>query len=119
MAERTSGAATSRETRAATARQSRATRPEQVVVAEPPPEPDYPRYRVEPGTALRLSAVDPDESEHFGRKKDVAPELATTGTASPTCRPGCTRRTGAACCSCCRRWTPAARTAPSSTSSAG
>ena len=76
MAERTSGAATSRETRAATARQSRATRPEQVVVAEPPPEPDYPRYRVEPGTALRLSAVDPDESEHFGRKKDVAPELA-------------------------------------------
>ena len=76
MAESTSSAATSRETRAATARHSRATRPEQVVVAEPPPEPDYPRYRVEPGTALRLSDVDPDESEHFGRKKDVAPELA-------------------------------------------
>jgi PPK2 family polyphosphate:nucleotide phosphotransferase len=76
MAERTSGAATARETRAATARQSRATRPEQVVVTEPPPEPDYPRYRVEPGADLRLSAVDPDESEHFGRKKDVAPELA-------------------------------------------
>jgi len=76
MAERTSSAATSRETRAATARQSRATRPEQVVVAEPPPEPDYPRYRVEPGTGVRLAGVDPDESEHFGRKKDVAPELA-------------------------------------------
>lgn len=76
MAEATSGTATSRETRAATRRQAQATRPEEVVVAEPPPEPDYPRYRVEPGTTLRLTDVDPDESENFGRKKDVAPELA-------------------------------------------
>lgn len=61
--------------RVSTTRQSQVTRPEQVVVAEPPPEPDHPRHRVEPGTALRLADVDPDESEHFGRK-EVAPELA-------------------------------------------
>jgi PPK2 family polyphosphate:nucleotide phosphotransferase len=45
------------------------------VVADPPPEPDYPRYRVEPGAGLRLADVDPDESEHYARKKDVVPEL--------------------------------------------
>ncbi|SFP75879.1 polyphosphate:nucleotide phosphotransferase, PPK2 family [Geodermatophilus dictyosporus] len=84
MADRTSAAggtaAESRETRTAArsvaGRQSRAARPEQVVVADPPPEPDYPRYRVEPGAGVRLADVDPDESEHFGRKKDAAAELA-------------------------------------------
>ena len=49
--------------------------PEQAVVTDPPPEPDYPRYRVEPGAGLRLADVDPDESEHYARKKDVVPEL--------------------------------------------
>jgi PPK2 family polyphosphate:nucleotide phosphotransferase len=49
--------------------------PERLVVKEPPPEPDYPRYRVEPGTPLRLADVNPDESEHYKRKKDVADEL--------------------------------------------
>jgi PPK2 family polyphosphate:nucleotide phosphotransferase len=49
--------------------------PESLVVAEPPPSPDYPRYRVEPGTNLRLSEVDPDESEQFSSKKDVKDEL--------------------------------------------
>jgi PPK2 family polyphosphate:nucleotide phosphotransferase len=51
------------------------THPERTVVAEPPPEPDYPRFRVEPGTRMRLAEVDPDESEHYGRKKDVNEEL--------------------------------------------
>lgn len=50
-------------------------RPEHAVVTDPPPEPDYPRYRVEPGAGLRLADVDPDESEHYARKKDVVPEL--------------------------------------------
>jgi PPK2 family polyphosphate:nucleotide phosphotransferase len=49
--------------------------PERVVVAEPPPAPDYPRWRVEPGSGFRLADVDPDESEGYGRKKDVAKEL--------------------------------------------
>jgi len=42
----------------------------------PPPRPDYPRYRVEPGHRVRLSELDPDESERYRRKKDVADELA-------------------------------------------
>jgi PPK2 family polyphosphate:nucleotide phosphotransferase len=51
------------------------TRPERLVVEQPPPDPDYPRYRVEPGSRLRLAEVDPDESEHYRRKKDVADAL--------------------------------------------
>ena len=31
-----------------------ATQPEKFVVEEPPPEPEYPRYRVEPGSAFAL-----------------------------------------------------------------
>ncbi len=52
-----------------------ATRPERFVVEEPPPEPDYPRYRVEPDTAFALSDVDPGETEHYRGKKDVEGEL--------------------------------------------
>jgi PPK2 family polyphosphate:nucleotide phosphotransferase len=56
------------------ARASQVTRPERVV-KDPPPAPDYPRYRVEPGERVRLAEVDPDESEGYQRKKDVAEEL--------------------------------------------
>jgi PPK2 family polyphosphate:nucleotide phosphotransferase len=49
--------------------------PEQVVVTSPPPDPDYPRFRVDPDRGVRLAEVDPDESEHYARKKDVADEL--------------------------------------------
>ena len=49
--------------------------PEQLVVAEPPPEPNYPRYRVEPDSDFRLQDVDPDESEQYQRKKEVNDEL--------------------------------------------
>jgi polyphosphate kinase 2 (PPK2 family) len=52
-----------------------ATRPEKFVVEEPPPEPDYPRYRVEPGTAFGLLDVDPGETEHYSGKKDVRQQL--------------------------------------------
>ena len=52
-----------------------ATRPERFVVEKPPPEPDYPRYRVEPGTAFQLSDVDPGETEHYRGKKDVRQKL--------------------------------------------
>ncbi len=52
-----------------------ATRPEEFVVEEPPPEPDYPRYRVEPGTMFALSDVDPDETENYRGKKDVRQQL--------------------------------------------
>jgi PPK2 family polyphosphate:nucleotide phosphotransferase len=56
-------------------RASDVTHPERSVVTEPPPAPDYPRFRVEPGTRMRLADVDPDESEHYQRKKDVGDEL--------------------------------------------
>jgi hypothetical protein len=51
-----------------------ATRPERFVVEKPPPEPDYQRYRVEPGTAFGLSDVDPGETEHYRGKKRCPPE---------------------------------------------
>ena len=49
--------------------------PEKVVVEDPPPEPDYPSYRIEPGGRTSLAAIDPDETEHYRKKKDVAKEL--------------------------------------------
>ena len=49
--------------------------PEKVVVEDPPPAPDYPSYRVEPGKRASLAGIDPDETEHYRKKKDVAKEL--------------------------------------------
>ncbi len=49
--------------------------PEGMVAAELPPDPDYPRYRIEPGTTVKLSEVNPDEAEHYRRKKDVKDEV--------------------------------------------
>jgi PPK2 family polyphosphate:nucleotide phosphotransferase len=49
--------------------------PEKTVVEDPPPEPDYPRYRVEPGKKMSLADIDPDESDHYRKKKDVRKEL--------------------------------------------
>jgi PPK2 family polyphosphate:nucleotide phosphotransferase len=40
-----------------------------------PPETDYPRYKVEPGEAVSLAVIDPEGTEHYRRKKDVAKEL--------------------------------------------
>jgi PPK2 family polyphosphate:nucleotide phosphotransferase len=54
---------------------SRIAKPEQVVVDSPPPDPDYPRFRVEPERGVRLAEVDPDESERYAKKKDVVDEL--------------------------------------------
>jgi PPK2 family polyphosphate:nucleotide phosphotransferase len=67
--------ATAAATDAATRQASDVTRPERLVVEHPPPEPDYPRWRVEPGTPTRLADIDPDESEGYQRKKDVTDEL--------------------------------------------
>ncbi|MBA2441759.1 MAG: polyphosphate kinase 2 family protein [Rubrobacter sp.] len=40
-------------------------------IGDPPPEPDYTRYRVKPGEPFELSDIDPDDSGGYGRKKDV------------------------------------------------
>jgi PPK2 family polyphosphate:nucleotide phosphotransferase len=45
------------------------------VAAEDSPERGYPRYRVEPGERVSLAAIDPGETEHYRKKKDVAKEL--------------------------------------------
>ncbi len=45
------------------------------VVGDPPPSPDYPRYRVEPGEPARLADRDPDETEHFRKKKETTDDL--------------------------------------------
>jgi PPK2 family polyphosphate:nucleotide phosphotransferase len=48
--------------------------PEKVVVEDSPGQ-DYPRYRIEPGERASLGTIDPDETEHYRKKKDVAKEL--------------------------------------------
>lgn len=47
------------------------------VVEDTPPTPDYPRYRVTPGEWMRLSDIDPNESEGYRKKKHVEDELDT------------------------------------------
>lgn len=49
--------------------------PEKVVVDAPPPQPDYPRYRVRPGEPIVLANLDPYASEHYKKKKHVEEEL--------------------------------------------
>src|SRR5437868_7143174 len=45
------------------------------LVGDSTPRIDYPLYRVEPGTHIKLSDVDPDESEHYKSHAEVADEL--------------------------------------------
>jgi PPK2 family polyphosphate:nucleotide phosphotransferase len=49
--------------------------PEKIVVDEPPPKPDYPRYRVHPGVPISLATLDPNASENYKKKKHVEKEL--------------------------------------------
>ena len=48
--------------------------PEQTVVDAPPPQPNYPSYRVQPAKIV-LADIDPNESEGYKSKKDVKKEL--------------------------------------------
>ena len=86
--------------------------PERFVVEDPPPEPDYPRYRVEPGETFSLSDVDPDQTEHYRRKRTSRRSSRSSAVASGISRRACTPRTKKDCSSSCRRWTPGERTAP-------
>jgi len=54
-------------------RRGRTAAPGKVVVEEPPH--DYPSYRVEPGEEVSLATIDPNETEDYRKKKDVAKEL--------------------------------------------
>ena len=42
------------------------------VAVEDAPERGYPSYRVEPGERVSLAAIDPDETEHYRKKKEVS-----------------------------------------------
>lgn len=59
----------------ATAEASQVTSPEIAIATELPPDPNYPKYRVEPGAKINLKTIDPNESEHYERRKDVKDEL--------------------------------------------
>lgn len=45
------------------------------IVGDGTPNPDYPRYRVQPGKHVRLKDVDPEESESYDSKEEVLPLL--------------------------------------------
>ncbi|AFZ11746.1 polyphosphate:nucleotide phosphotransferase, PPK2 family [Crinalium epipsammum PCC 9333] len=49
--------------------------PENIVVDEPPPQPDYPHYRVQPGKPIVLADFDPNDCEDYKKKKHVEEEL--------------------------------------------
>jgi PPK2 family polyphosphate:nucleotide phosphotransferase len=49
--------------------------PENLVVDSPPPQPNYPLYRVRPGEPIVLAEVDPNDTEHYKKKKNVEKEL--------------------------------------------
>jgi PPK2 family polyphosphate:nucleotide phosphotransferase len=49
--------------------------PGKVAVDAPQPEPGYPSYRAEPGKHLSLTDVDPNQTEHYGKIKEVLKEL--------------------------------------------
>ncbi len=53
---------------------ARVAEPEKLV-GDGTPSIDYPRYRVEPGKPIKLSDMNPDESEHYGTDEEVAAEL--------------------------------------------
>jgi len=40
-----------------------------------PSDPDYPRYRVEPGETIKLADINPDDTERYQSKDDVKDEL--------------------------------------------
>jgi PPK2 family polyphosphate:nucleotide phosphotransferase len=45
------------------------------VSVEDAPGRDYPSYRIEPGEGVSLAEIDPDETEHYRKKKEAAGEL--------------------------------------------
>jgi PPK2 family polyphosphate:nucleotide phosphotransferase len=51
------------------------TRASSEAAVEDSPEHGYPRYRIEPGERASLAAIDPDETEHYRKKKEVVKEL--------------------------------------------
>lgn len=59
----------------------------------PPPSPDYPRYRVEPGRLVKVSEVDPDGRSTSAAKRMWPTSLGSKGTPCGTCRSASTPST--------------------------
>jgi hypothetical protein len=95
---------------------ARTAAPERAGVKDPP-RPDYPRYRVEPGERVSLAEIDPGETEHYRRNKDVKKKLEGQRRGIRDLQGRLYAENQRGCSSCSRLWTPAARTARSSTSS--
>lgn len=74
-AAKTSPAQSSQAAQQVTQHAAQITSPETLVGTEQPPHPNYPHYRVVPGQHLRLADINPDESEHYVKKKHVLEEL--------------------------------------------
>jgi hypothetical protein len=74
---------------------SKAIKPEKVVVEDP--SPDYPRYRVEPGNRASLAAIDPDETEHYRKKRTSPGSWRSNAGEYRTSRSASTRRTSGEC----------------------
>jgi PPK2 family polyphosphate:nucleotide phosphotransferase len=66
---------TQQATEKATTYAASVTAPETVVVDNPPPKPNYPLYRVQPGDRISLADIDPNSSEDYKKKKEVMAEL--------------------------------------------
>ncbi len=74
-APQTDSSATLSDAPSTTDRMAQIAAPETSVETEPPPTPDYPRYRIDQGEKLSLREANPDESEHYERKKDIRDDL--------------------------------------------
>jgi PPK2 family polyphosphate:nucleotide phosphotransferase len=48
---------------------------EQPIDGDLHPDPNYPRYRVEPGHTFKLADIDPNDTEHYRGKDDVKDQL--------------------------------------------
>lgn len=57
-------------------RAERLEQPQNVVVAHPPPRPDYQRYRIAPGSRISLRDLDPAETARYRGKSDAKQDLA-------------------------------------------
>jgi polyphosphate kinase 2 (PPK2 family) len=72
---------------------ARTAAPERAGVKDPP-RPDYPRYRVEPGKRVSLAEIDPGETEHYRKNKDVKKKLEGQRQGIRDLQGACTPRTG-------------------------
>jgi DNA primase len=70
--------------------------PEKVVVDNPPPKPNYPIYRVQPGERINLADFDPNSCEHYKKRKTLKRNLKNTLSELTSYKSDCMPRISAA-----------------------